>query len=247
MSNKVLKSKKVAQFSIVIPDLSPVERAEFKFALKEPKENTQEVPIEKLKELAEKQGYQEGYKKGYEKGFQKGLSEGSKKGYEEGLKKGYEEGSKKAKKEYEDLKQNLVNTYQAKLEEVEKFLQSLSSEAKNLLINADKQVLSLAKKIAEKLVMKTVEVDEGLLTRIIKEALSYLAEGIEVKIKVNPEDYELLKEKISLISKHPEKITLISDKGITKGGVLIETSLGVIDATIEKRWEKVLKALEDED
>ena len=95
--------------------------------------------------------------------------------------------------------------------------------------------------------MQAVKVDEELVLKIIREALSYLAEGIEIKVKVNPEDYNVLKDKISLITKHPERVTLVAEGSISKGGALIETSLGVIDATLEKRWEKVLKALKNED
>ncbi len=253
MSNKVLKSQKISQFAIFVPDLNPVENSEFKFALnfnqpKEKEENNKEkeISIKEIKEVAKKEGYEEGYKKGYAKGFQKGLKEGEEKGLKEGFEKGYKEGEEKAKKEYEELKQTLEKTYQEKLVQVEKVLKSISSESKKLVLDLDNQVLRLAQKIAEKIVAKTIETDQETLIRIIKQALEYLAEGLEIKIKVNPEDYNLLKEKISYISKQPEKIVLTADKGITKGGALIETSLGVIDATIEKRWEKVLKALKNE-
>ena len=41
----------------------------------------------------------------------------------------------------------------------------------------------------------------------------------------------------------PRRIKLIPDESISEGGVFIETSLGIIDATFEKRWKKILEEL----
>ena len=83
------------------------------------------------------------------------------------------------------------------------------------------------------------------MTNIIKEALKYVAEGVKVKVKVNPEDYRIFKEKTDF--NYKGEIIIIPDKSIKKGGVLIESFVGTVDATLEKRWEKLLKALENED
>ena len=49
MSNKILKSKKVAQLSVVIPDLSPIENPEFIFAFEDSKKKEiEEIPLQKL-------------------------------------------------------------------------------------------------------------------------------------------------------------------------------------------------------
>ena len=91
----------------------------------------------------------------------------------------------------------------------------------------DKEVLNLALNIAQKLILKEIERDPEISLRLIKEALNYIAEGTELNIKV--------------------KIKLIPDESISKGGIFIETFLGVIDATFEKRWKKLSETfLKDE-
>jgi len=87
----------------------------------------------------------------------------------------------------------------------------------------DKEVLNLALNIAQKLILKEIKRDPEISLRLIKEALNYIAEGTELNIKV--------------------KIKLIPDESISQGGIFIETSLGVIDATFEKRWKKLLETL----
>ncbi|GEM_PF-715321 len=261
MSNKILKGKNIGRFSIFVADLSPAEKEEFKIAFKTTEEEKQKKEREVAAEIkskfekAWKEGYEKGYKegynagikKGYQEGFQRGWKEGEEKGYQEGLQKGYKEGQKNAQEEYQKLKKELEHRYEAKFKEIDTFLQNLVSEAENSIINVDKHVFTLAKKIAEKLVLKTIHLDEEPILNLIKEALSYVAEGVKIKIKVNPEDYEILKGKLNLFSKNSEKIELIPEEGISKGGALIQTSLGVIDATLEKRWERVLEVLSDKE
>jgi len=107
----------------------------------------------------------------------------------------------------------------------------------------DKEVLNLALNIAQKLILKEIETDPKISLRLIKEVLNYIAEGTELNIKVNPEEYKFLEENLLKYIPPSQKIKLIPDESISKGGIFIETSLGVIDATFEKRWKKLLETL----
>ncbi len=250
--SKILKNKETFNFSIIVPDLNPVEEERFKFAFEKKQEASVdwEKELEKLKEEAIKQGFEEGYGKGYKEG----LEQGYKQGYEQGYEKGYTEASKKAReekeKEYQLLKNTLQEEYNKKIEEcvkktrdLEGFLVRLKEETEDLVLNLDKEVLDLAIKIAKKIVLKSINSDSEITLNVIKEALNYIAEGIEINIKLNPEEFEYVKHNLLKEIKMPKKINLIADESISKGGVLIETALGVIDATLEKRWNRVINEL----
>ncbi|WP_038057673.1 FliH/SctL family protein [Thermodesulfobacterium hydrogeniphilum] len=235
--SKILKNKEILNFSVLVPDLNPVKEEKFKFAFeKTQKESINlEKELEKLKEKAIKEGLEKGYK------------EGLKKGYLEGYEKGYKDASEKAQKEkereYRVLKDSLEQKYNKKIKDVEKFLKNLKKETENSVLNLDKEVLKLAIDIAEKIVCKEIKINPEISLNIIKEALNYIAEGIEVNIKVNPEELNYLKENLLKNIKTFKKINFIPDESISKGGVFIETSLGVIDATFEKRWQRLLDEL----
>ena len=61
-----------------------------------------------------------------------------------------------------------------------------------------------------------------------------------------PQDVELVKDKIPEIFSNnytEAKITVIPDKNIQEGGVIVETSNGLVDATIETQLSIIEKAL----
>ncbi|MCX8042091.1 MAG: FliH/SctL family protein, partial [Thermodesulfobacteriaceae bacterium] len=233
----------------LVPDLSPVEEEIFKaiFSEKIPESKVEVKKEEKVEREILKRSYKLGYTKGYEKGRERGFKEG----YEEGLREGYKEGllkgEKEAKEKYDLLEEKLQAEYKTKIQEIVNFLRNLENEANQLVINLDKEVLSLALKVAQKIVLKEVNQNSEVTLQVIKEALTYLAEGVEIVIKVNPEEWPFLKELLSQISSPSQKINLVPEEGISKGGVFIETSIGIIDATLEKRWERILETLEKDE
>jgi len=228
--SKILKTKKKNDISVIKPDLSPAENETFQSIF--------EVNL-KVSSKAKNKIKEEGSEKGYKEGFNKGYLEGYKKGHKEG----FEKGKKEAEEKYKNLAIKLETEFYEKIKTVETFLKNIEKETRELIINMDKEILNLALDIANKLTLKEIKTDPEIPLRIIKEALNYIAEGTELNIKVNPEEYKFLEENLSKYVPPYQKIKLIPDESISKGGVFIETSLGVIDATFEKRWEKFLDSL----
>lgn len=248
--SKVLKSHKISCFELLTPDLTPSEEESFKSILREQeetkKDSSKKASTVSPEELVE-QKLKEAYEKGYQQGFELGKTEGFQAGYHEGLTRGYEEGKAKVegelKTKYQELEEALKKEFQLKLEEVSKFLKNLEEEVQALVLNLDKEVLTLALKIAQKMVLKEITIEKETTLNLIKEALNYIAEGIEITLKVNPEEFVFIKENLPQLVGPSSKINLIADPNISKGGVFIETALGVVDATLEKRWERLLAEL----
>jgi flagellar assembly protein FliH len=228
--SKILKTKKKLEVSIIKPDLVPTENETFQSLF--------EVNL-KISSKEKNKTKEEGFEKGYKEGFNKGYLEGYKKGHKEG----FEKGKKEAEEKYKNLAIKLEGEFQEKIKIVETFLKNIEKEIRELIINMDKEILNLALDIANKITLKEVKIDPEIPLRIIKEALNYIAEGTELNIKVNPEEYSFLEKNLSKHIPPSQKIKLIPDESISKGGVFIETSLGVIDATFEKRWKKLLDSL----
>ncbi len=246
--SKIIKAEKLCAHDFIqpkvdlneedtfFPFLSPPEE---KDELKNKKEDfTKSLSLEEQFKLAQEQGF----KRGYEEGFQKGKEEGFKRGLEEGLK----EAEKKIEEEKERLRKKNEEEIQKERESFSQFLNKLDKEFHETVLNLDREILKLALDVVQKLLLKTIEVDKEPLLRIIKEALKYLAEGSEVWIKVNPQDLTFLKERILELPKG-YRINFIPDETVSMGGVFIESKMGVIDATFEKRWQKLLEALWNED
>jgi len=235
--SKILKNKQINNTSIIIPDSSSIKGEVFQSLFEINIENISKLKkeIESPEEKAKKKGFEIGYKEGLNKGY----LEGHKRGY----KKGFEKGKKEAEEKYKKLENVLKKDFQEKIQSINTFLKNLEKESKELILNMDKEVLNLALNIAQKLILKEIERDPEILLRLIREALNYIAEGTELNIKVNPEEYKFLEENLLKYIPPSQKIKLIPDESISKGGIFIETSLGVIDATFEKRWKKLLETL----
>ncbi|MGC9141108.1 MAG: FliH/SctL family protein [Caldimicrobium sp.] len=202
------------------------------------KKGSDQPNLEEIFQRAYEEGYEEGFKKGYEEGFKKAEEEGFQKGLEQ-AKLELEEEKKRLHKELEQLKER-------ERKKIEEFLKRLDDELEGLILNLDQEILDLSLELAKKLVLKTIETDRDLLSRILREALKYIAEGTEVIVKVNPEEATYLYERGDSFPKN-YRIKIVPDPGISKGGLFIETKLGVIDATFEKRWAKLLETLKNED
>ncbi len=108
-------------------------------------------------------------------------------------------------------------------------------------------ILEIALEIAKKIINKTVETDETVTLSMIKGAIEEINKTEnKIILKVMPKDVEIVKDKIGEIfteNSTEAKISVIPDNNIKEGGVIIETSNGIIDATLETQLSIMEKAL----
>lgn len=211
------------------------------FAPKLPEEKSRQKSRQEeevLREMAEK-----GYREGYQQGLEEGRLEGQQQGYQEG----YEQGKIQAEKELQDLKARLENEYRQKLEELDHLLASLREAISQGVLSLDREVLTLLKLLVQKLFFKEFLRDEGVILRVVREALQEAVEGSRVTIRVHPQEAQILRKTNlrALSGKTFPEIRVEADPSIARGGCLLETDFGLVDATLERRWTTLLKALEE--
>ena len=156
--------------------------------------------------------------------------------------KGYTEGKKVG-----------IENERKKVESVLNALHKVVAELKEirtaLYCNAEKETINLALAIAEKIVRHEIAINKDVVLSIVKEALKKIVDYDKVIIRVSPSDYQFLKTQkhqfLHLVENN-ETMTFEEDETILSGGCLIETSLGDIDARIEKQLETVEEALKSQ-
>src|SRR4030066_14939 len=108
-----------------------------------------------------------------------------------------------------------------------------------------KDMVVLSLEIAAKVIQQKIEQDEKVISKNLKHALKHLLDKGRIIIKLNPADLEI-------VSKHSKEIKsaeglkeliLEEDSEVTRGGCLIHSELGHIDAQIETQLEMIGKAL----
>ena len=145
---------------------------------------------------------------------------------------GYKEGIIKAEKDIEILKEKLSEFYNYK---------------ERVFDKVSECVMDVSVEIAKKIIKKQIEEDRTSVIPIIRSAIEEVNK-IEEKItlRVMPQDVEIVRDKLpELFSGEyfEAKISVIPDKNIKEGGVIVETSNGIIDASIETQIEIIENAL----
>jgi len=160
------------------------------------------------------------------------LEEKEKKAYDRGFSEGREKGFSERNEEVKTL----INT----LLEAEKKMHDTKFEILNLY---EPEIIKLAVEAAERLVFHELEVSGARIDSVVKETLNKLPGATNVRIKLNPEDLtELLNINNDLLSGSLDVgVEFIKDASISKGGCLVESDVGDIDALIETRIENVKK------
>jgi flagellar assembly protein FliH len=131
-------------------------------------------------------------------------------------------------------------------EQAQNFGQLMAS-AKAQLVNADQVlahgVLTLACEIARQILQQEISVNVEAVKPVIAQGLALmLDEGQSVKIRLNPVDFDELKDNL-LAEYEPIALSLIADPAVSSGSCLIESKDTIVDGTIEKRWSRTIASL----
>jgi len=193
-------------------------REEFEQSVREEVEaKIQTVLEEKEKELTEK--------------YEKEKAEQYKVGFEEGKQVGVEEGKENIKPLIEDFA---------------KINKNILNEKELLLHNAEKDVISLCYLIAKKIIKKEIEKDDKIILNIVRDALNYISNETSVILKLNPKDYDIVKDyedEFAFVLSDMKNFKFEANEKITRGGYLIETDSGEIDARLEIKISELEKLL----
>ena len=104
--------------------------------------------------------------------------------------------------------------------------------------------MSLA--IARKFVDTAVVMNSDLIKKTIKSAVKMVTEKDKVIIRINPADLEEVRahqDDIIFIGDGIGKLEIRPDKKVDRGGCVVETEAGNIDARIESRFAEIEKTL----
>jgi len=111
---------------------------------------------------------------------------------------------------------------------------------------AERQVVDLALQIAQKVVEREVENMPDLAVNVISAALEEMDARTAIRVRVNPDDAELLQRRWAQVvppGVGPERIELQPDERVQAGGGIVETTHGQVDAQLSTKLEQLGNAL----
>jgi len=168
---------------------------------------------------------------GHEQGFQRGKEEGR----EQGMREGREQVIAELKPQLEQLCQSWTDA-----------LSHWETKRNEMLLAAREDVLAFAVAMGEKIVFRTLEVDCSIIEDQLAEALSLLSQPSSVMISINPQDRTLVEEVLPDLLRNAsqcKQAIIRDDEAITRGGCVLSTAGGAVDATIETQLDRIVEAI----
>jgi len=154
------------------------------------------------------------------------------KGFSQGEKDGLALGEKKALKV---------------IEHIEELARSMASLRRELVKQYEKDIIELIFAIAKRIIRQDVPTNEETVKGVLFEAAGLAAEKSELTIRINPEDFNFVEQlRPAFFAKFSElkSMTVTPDPSITRGGCLLETPYGEVDARIETQLERIYQSLD---
>lgn len=143
------------------------------------------------------------------------------------LKQAFEKGTEEALLEFE---QNLLQAKEIR---------------ERVLREIEKDVLKLAVRLAEKIVGREIDEDNETIKDIVSTALQNARQKERITIRVNPSDLQLVQKNSEQFKTTAQTkfIDFVADPRIEKGGCLIESEVGTVDARLETQFRVLERAL----
>ncbi|HEY9098531.1 MAG TPA: flagellar assembly protein FliH [Thiobacillus sp.] len=121
--------------------------------------------------------------------------------------------------------------------------ESFASTLDNLDFRLADMVLDLALDVSRQVVSAELEVHPERILDVVNMALKQMAESSrEARLLLHPEDAALVRPHLDQVL-DKNRLRIVEDTRIVRGGCLIETPQGDLDATLAARWRQVVHVL----
>ena len=117
---------------------------------------------------------------------------------------------------------------------------------KEIIEKIEDQIIMLAIAIAEKIVNEEVATRKEIILGVLKGALKNIAETDGMKIRINPQDFRYMMEvKKDFLQSFDglRNVVFEEDASIKRGGAIVETMFGEVDARLESQLQEIKAAM----
>lgn len=135
------------------------------------------------------------------------------------------------------------------LETMRGLVEMARAERHKIIEGAEPEIVRLSVAIAERILNQHVALDSGAVVEMTRSAITRLVNRETVTVRVNPADIETMRqhrEKLMAMN-DIDNMRIIEDQRVDRGGVVIETDAGTIDAKISTQLREVRRLLAVED
>ncbi len=166
-------------------------------------------------------------------------------GYRRLLKEREEDGFERGRSQAEQSLTSQIVSQRAEMVQLQNgVLKSLNDAVSQVVRDTEATLIELAIATASRLVAG-LPIEPGLVEAVVREALTQVEETASVQVTLNPDDLSLLKSSGSewLSETGAGRLRLVSSPDVSRGGCVVRTHFGDIDARRETKLDQMRKAL----
>jgi flagellar assembly protein FliH len=152
--------------------------------------------------------------------------------YEKGFAQGERDGQESGQKRLEVV-----------IRQINALLSQIESQKITLFRQFEEEMVAFALGVIKKILLRESRLTAGVIKDTLAEALKKSEENRRIILHVNPLDYKYLlahPDQIPWVLNDRERVKILEDENITPGGGLLETEWGVIDATLEGQFDRIV-------
>ncbi|MEM7227925.1 MAG: FliH/SctL family protein [Planctomycetota bacterium] len=179
------------------------------------------------------------------------MSDASERGYEQGHTEGREQGLAAGR---EEGRVEAIESYRAQLDALmirwQQGIDQWEEARAAMLRDAEIDVLRLALTLAEKVIRRSITVDPSIIESQLHDALDAVASASQVDVSIHPDDRPLIEASLPALLPamvDAQEVSLRDDDSIERGGCVVQSGRGVIDARIETQIHRLAEALLPDD
>jgi len=156
---------------------------------------------------------------------------------------GFDEGFTAAQNQ---LEQEFSNQLMSKSEEFYAILSGIEERVQALENSFEKIVIEVSAKIAQKILNREIE-NKSIIENTLRNSIGKILGATGIIVRLHPADYDLLNEGdfIVTLNNSFNKLKFETDDTIERGGGIIETEIGNVDARISTQLNEIINALEN--
>lgn len=126
---------------------------------------------------------------------------------------------------------------------------SLREQRAATIESAEPEIVRLAMSIAERVVHDQISADPNVVVENVRSALTRLVSREVVTLRVHPSDLETMRQHRDAIVavSDVEHLRIVEDQRVDRGGVVVETDAGTIDAKIATQLREARRAIRADD
>ena len=147
-----------------------------------------------------------------------------------------------------EANRQMLDQLQQTAEHCNELMATATQEAKQFVLAAERQIIELVMTITRKIISDELEERPEIILGVVREALGRVRDQDHLNIHVSLDDYERIlqsRNELQSIVGSEKSFTVTADTVLERGGCLIETSFGTVEAGIDTQLESIRKALQE--